>query len=181
MMSKIDPNNHQSSVAWEALNWHPSEHQISLFCQLQSLLIDSNRTVNLTRLFNDSDYWIGQVLDSLWPLTKEFKKPQAVKRVIDIGTGCGFPGLAIAIAFQNTQVTLVDSVNKKTNAIQAIVKALNLNKRVSILNERAEITGQTDAYRGNYDLATARAVSSLDVVAEYLVPFLNVQGEALIY
>ncbi len=166
---------------WEKINWKPSTHQFEQFCQLQNLLKKWNTKVNLTRLTEGNDYWISQVIDSLWPLKNELKNPRKVIKIIDIGTGCGFPGLAIAIAIPNAKVTLVDSVKKKSNIVKAISEELGLHSRVFIRSERAEITGQTNACRNSFDFAVARAVATAPVLAEYLIPLLNSTGEALLY
>jgi len=129
--------NNQDALVWETINWSPSLYQIGQFFQLQDLLIEWNTQVNLTRLLKGSDYWVSQVLDSLWPLREELQESQKFRKIIDIGTGCGFPGLAIAIALPNSQVTLIDSVGRKTNAVKSISKALGLESRVCIRTERA--------------------------------------------
>ena len=128
---------------WIALGWEPSTLQLEQFILLQNLLKEMNSKVNLTRLVEKEDYWIGQVFDSLWPLKKELIKPEKVFECIDVGTGCGFPGLALAIALPHIQLTLVDAVQKKTSALKNITTALGFDKRVNVLNQRIEITGQS--------------------------------------
>ncbi len=166
---------------WDEINWHPSKHQFNQFCKLQNLLKQWNQKVNLTRLTEGNDYWISQIIDSLWPLKNELINPRELIKIIDIGTGCGFPGLAIAIAIPNANITLVDSVKKKSTTVQAICKELGLNSRVSVLTERAETTGHSDTCRSSFDFAIARAVATAPVLAEYLIPLLNSTGEALLY
>jgi 16S rRNA (guanine527-N7)-methyltransferase len=122
------------------------------------------------------------VFDSLWPLRALLEqRPQAPLRCIDVGTGGGFPGLAVAIALPQAQLTLVDSVGRKTQAVQAMAQALGLADRVTLRCERVELTGRDRRCRGSFDLALARAVAAAPVVAEYLVPLLNGQGLALLY
>ena len=133
-------------------------------------------------LVEGDDYWIAQVFDSLWPLRELLEhQPQAPLRCIDVGTGGGFPGLAVAIALPQAQLTLVDSVGRKTQAVQAMAQALGLTNRVTLRCERVELTGRDRRCRGGFDLAMARAVAAAPVVAEYLVPLLNGQGQALLY
>jgi 16S rRNA (guanine527-N7)-methyltransferase len=98
-----------------------------------------------------------------------------------VGTGGGFPGLAVAIALPQARLTLVDSVGRKTEAVQAMAQTLGLADRVELRCERVELTGRQRACRGQYDLALARAVAAAPVVAEYLVPLLAPAGEALLY
>ena len=148
----------------------------------QEQLRQWNARVNLTRLVEGDDYWIAQVFDSLWPLRELLEhQPQAPLRCIDVGTGGGFPGLAVAIALPQAQLTLVDSVGRKTQAVQAMAQALGLADRVTLRCERVELTGRDRRCRGGFDLAMARAVAAAPVVAEYLVPLLNGQGQALLY
>ena len=170
---------------WAQLGWQPSDQQLSQFLALQQLLRHWNQRVNLTRLVEGDDYWIAQVFDSLWPLQPLLSvgalEAGAAFQVIDVGTGGGFPGLAVAIALPHARLTLVDSVGRKTEAVQAMAQALGLADRVELRCERVELTGRQRACRGQYDLALARAVAAAPVVAEYLVPLLAPAGEALLY
>jgi 16S rRNA (guanine527-N7)-methyltransferase len=155
--------------------------QASQFGQLQELLRHWNSRLNLTRLVEGDDYWIGQVFDSLWPLQPWLTNPNAELSVIDVGTGGGFPGLAIAIALPKAQLTLVDSVGRKLEAVGAMAQELGLGERVQLRCERAEKSGREKACRGRFQLAVARAVAAAPVVAEYLVPLLTSSGTALLY
>ena len=101
--------------------------------------------------------------------------------VIDVGTGGGFPGLAVAIALPGARVTLVDSVQRKLDAVAAMAADLGLADRVRVRSERVERTGRQAACRGRFQLAMARAVAAAPVVAEYLVPLLAADGQALLY
>ena len=171
-----------SEGLWQALGWSPNARQGEQLQQLQRELSSWNSRVNLTRLVEGADFWIAQVFDSLWPLLPLLhERPDAPLRCIDVGTGGGFPGLAVAIALPNAQLTLVDSVGRKTQAVQAMAEALGLGERVELRCERVELTGRQKSCRGRFDLALARAVAAAPVVAEYLVPLLAPQGEALLY
>ena len=83
---------------WHCLGWQPNDTQLSQLKELQVLLRDWNSRVNLTRLVENEEFWIAQVFDSLWPLEHELSTPDLTRRCIDVGTGGGFPGLAVAIA-----------------------------------------------------------------------------------
>jgi 16S rRNA (guanine527-N7)-methyltransferase len=157
--------------------------QLAALVALQEQLRLWNGRVNLTRLVEGDDFWIAQVFDSLWPLVPLLQSEAALAplRLIDVGTGGGFPGLAVAIAFPRAQLTLVDSVGRKVEAVRAMADALGLGERVQLRCERIERTGQQQACRGQFDWALARAVASAPVVAEYLVPLLASGGEALLY
>ena len=166
---------------WSLLGWSPDAGQLKQLVDLQKLLQDWNSRVNLTRLVQGEDFWIAQVLDSLWPLLPELMSPDTPRRCIDVGTGGGFPGLAVAIALPGAELTLVDSVGRKTAAVAAMAQSLGLSDRVQVRTERVERTGQDPSCRGKFDLAMARAVGSAPVVAEYLVPLLRRSGEGLLY
>ena len=102
-------------------------------------------------------------------------------RIIDVGTGGGFPGLAVAIALPGARITLVDSVQRKLDAVAAMASELGLADRVRVRSERVERTGREANCRGRFQLAMARAVAAAPVVAEYLVPLLAPEGRALLY
>jgi 16S rRNA (guanine527-N7)-methyltransferase len=168
---------------WADLGWQPSATQTRELELLQQQLRLWNGRLNLTRLVEGDDYWIAQVFDSLWPLLPLLSGPGAAEplELIDVGTGCGFPGLAAAVALPQARLTLVDSVGRKLEAVADMAEALGLAERVSLRCERAELTGRRPDGRGRFDWAMARAVARAPVVAEYLVPLLKPQGKALLY
>jgi 16S rRNA (guanine527-N7)-methyltransferase len=180
-----------SPELWRALGWEPSLQQLDQLLVLQAQLREWNGRLNLTRLVEGEDFWVAQVLDSLWPLRALLQAdPQGAEgplqkggplQMIDVGTGGGFPGLAVAIALPTAQLTLVDSVGRKVEAVRAMAAALGLADRVHLRCERIELTGQRADCRGRFHLAMARAVARAPVVAEYLVPLLQAGGQALLY
>lgn len=139
-----------------------------------TLLQEWNRSLNLTTIREAPEIYELHFLDSLSvALALDMNQ---VHSLIDVGTGAGFPGLVLAIAFPTTQVTLVESINKKARFLQAVVEELDLATRVQIVSERAEVIGQHTAYREQFDLAVARAVARLAVLAEYCLPLVRVGG-----
>lgn len=168
---------------WRQLGWWPEPGQLRGFERLQEELRLWNGRRNLTRLVEGDDYWISQVFDSLWPLRERLQSPAGAEplELIDVGTGCGFPGLAVALALPRARLTLVDSVGRKLEAVMAMATALGLDSRVSVRLERVELSGRAAACRGRFGLAMARAVAAAPVVAEYLVPLLAPGGQALLY
>ncbi len=166
---------------WEYLNWSPSKQQLEQLKDLQCLLKESNKQVNLTRLIEGNDFWVSQILDSLWPFKDNLSKQNKPLEIIDVGTGCGLPGLALAIGIPNSSITLVDSIYKKTTALNEIIRELDLISRVHIRTERIELTGQNRKFRNKFDFALARAVAQAPTLAEYLIPLLNRSGKAVIY
>ena len=178
-----DQNNKKLShfKIWNEIKWEPSKSQLNQFTHLQELLKEWNKKINLTRLVDGDDFWIAQVCDSLLPLKEELQNPNLSYKFIDVGSGCGFPGIAIAIAMPNSNITLLDASNKKTTFLKEVSKEIGLSSRITVLTERAESAGKNPIFRGEFDYAIARAVAPATVVAEYLVPFLNSKGQALIY
>tara|TARA_Y100001968_G_scaffold158077_1_gene144482 strand:- start:435 stop:1181 length:747 start_codon:yes stop_codon:yes gene_type:complete len=168
-------------MKWNDITWDPTKKQLAQFIQLQDLLREWNKKTNLTRLIDGDDFWIAQVYDSLLPLKEELQNQNLSQKYIDVGSGCGFPGLAIAIALPNSSITLLDSSNKKTNFLKEVSKEIGLSSRITVVTDRAESAGKDKIFRGCFDYAIARAVAPATVVAEYLVPFLNSRGQALIY
>ncbi len=168
-------------MIWNELKWVPNKKQLAQFIQLQEFLKEWNKKINLTRLVDGDDFWITQVCDSLLPLTEELQNPERCQKYIDIGSGCGFPGIAIAIAMPNTNITLLDSSNKKTTFLKEVSREIGLSSRITVVTERAESAGKDPIFRGVFDYAIARAVAPANVVAEYLIPFLNSKGQALIF
>ncbi|MCT0217930.1 16S rRNA (guanine(527)-N(7))-methyltransferase RsmG [Synechococcus sp. CS-1329] len=172
------------SGLWDSLAWEPTPEQLHLLMALQQQLRQWNARLNLTRLVDGDDYWIAQVYDSLWPWRQLLNAPTPPAhplRCLDVGTGGGFPGLALAIALPHARLTLVDSVGRKAEAVKAMAESLGLGQRVQVRWERAEATGHAASCRGRQDWAMARAVASAPVVAEYLVPLLSASGRALLY
>ena len=99
-------------------------------------------------------------------------------RMIDIGSGAGFPGLPLKIIYPNIQLTIVESIGKKTNFCQHIVQLLGL-EGVQVLQDRAEVVGRMPEHRQRYDCAVARAVAIMPILAEYLLPLVKVGGKAV--
>ncbi|MBD2267305.1 16S rRNA (guanine(527)-N(7))-methyltransferase RsmG [Anabaena sp. FACHB-1391] len=169
---------------WEkTLNWQPTNLQENQFQQLYQLIIAGNRQINLTRITEPEEFWEKHLWDSLRGIApKQIFIPgiDRGKRIIDIGTGAGFPGLPIALIFPNSQVTLLDSTGKKIAFIETVLSALTLNNAKTLLG-RAEEIGQQYEHRQNYDVAVIRAVGNVSVCAEYSLPLVRKGGLAIIY
>ena len=150
--------------------------QVNAFQIFQDELLDWNNRFNLTAIRTTEGIQSKHFLDSLsCMLAMRGKLPN---RLIDIGTGAGFPGIPLKIIMPNMQLTLVESVRKKTDFCRHIVEKLGLEK-VDIVQNRAEEMGQSSIYREKYDWAVARAVASLPVLVEYLLPLIKVGGSML--
>ena len=155
--------------------------EIKLFKKLQKIISEINKITNLTRLIDGDEYWISQVYDSIWPFLKNSEKIFDGKKFIDIGSGCGFPGLAYSITHPNSEVYLVDSSRKKTEALKRIIEELNIQNKIFVINDRIENIAHQSIYRNNFDIGTTRAVSSPSTVLEYTLPILNRSGLGLLY
>lgn len=153
-----------------------NQHQLEQFQGYQTLLLDWNTRVNLTAVRDPEEILIRHFLDSLTCAT--VTGDLNGRTLIDVGTGAGFPGLPLKILYPTLQLTLLDSVGKKTRFLQAVVDALNLSG-VTILTDRAETIGQLPAHRERYDWAVARSVAELRVLVELLLPLCRVGGHAL--
>ena len=133
-------------------------------------LVEENNKFNLTAITDFKDVVYKHFLDSALAI-KNFKG-----KVLDVGSGAGFPGIVIAILNPNLKITLLDSLNKRINFLLELIKILNL-KNVEAVHCRSEDYNKKE----EYDVVTARAVANLSTLAEYLIPFLKIGGNAVIY
>jgi 16S rRNA (guanine527-N7)-methyltransferase len=139
-------------------------------------LIEWNQKFNLTAIRDVEAIRVKHFLDSFSCVLAWGANPP--NSLIDVGTGAGFPGLALKILYPHMKLTLVESVGKKAMFCQHIVSALALDN-VNVLKARAEEAGQDHHHREKYDWAVARAVAQLNVLSEYLIPLLRIGGTML--
>lgn len=162
--------------AWNLFGIRISADQQSAFEIYEQQLIDWNTRFNLTAIDNPKQIRVKHFLDSLSCILALRNTPS--DRVTDIGTGAGFPGLPLKIICPTINLTLVESVGKKAAFCQHITQTINLSK-VGILQERAESVAANPNEREKSDWAIARAVATLPVLVEYLLPLVRVGGYAL--
>ena len=153
-----------------------SAMQLTQCEQYAALLLERNGTVNLTAITDPVEVARKHFLDSFTALAA--RRWTGRERVVDVGSGAGFPGLALRIALPGIRVSLIESVGKKARFLEEVVALLGLDG-VEVSNERAEELGRTR--RGIYDVGTIRAVGSIGADLEYLLPFLRVGGDAIIW
>jgi 16S rRNA (guanine527-N7)-methyltransferase len=154
-----------------------SSSQLDAFSWYSMELIDWNQRINLTAITDPDEIAPKHFLDSLsCMLVKDF---QPGGRAVDVGTGAGFPGLPLKIVFPQFQFVLVESIEKKVTFCQHVIKQLNLNE-IEVVHARAEQIGHLEGFRESFDWAFARAVASLEILLEYLLPLLKVGGKAII-
>jgi 16S rRNA (guanine527-N7)-methyltransferase len=158
----------------ERVGVHLDAAAVALCERYADLLIERNTTTNLTAITSPADIATKHFLDSFTAVA--VRTWSGRERIIDVGSGAGFPGLALRIALPKTRVTLVESMGKKARFLEEVTSALDLDG-VEVRNERAEALAH--ARRDRYDVGTARAVGTLGAIIEYLLPFLRVGGDAI--
>ena len=139
------------------------------FYEYMKLLLDWNEKINLTAITDEREFIVKHFVDSLTINHYIDKK----NKVIDVGTGAGFPGLPLKLFHEELSVTLIDSVGKKINVLNDIIQKLNL-KEIEAIHTRAEDFAKEN--REKYDVAVSRAVANMSTLVEYLIPFVKVGG-----
>lgn len=150
-----------------------NDKQIDQFLKYKDLLVDWNKKINLTAITEDQDIMIKHFLDSISCTKLSYIKDN--HKVIDVGTGAGFPGIPINIYYKDVSLTLLDSLNKRINFLKEVCTDIGL-ENVDFQHGRAEDFGQDKKFREKYDIAVARAVAPLNVLCEYCMPFVKVGG-----
>lgn len=198
------PGSPALQALWQdSLGWQPNPSQQHQFQQLYHAVLQGNQAFNLTRITESEEFWEKHLWDSLSgirmalsPSTSVGDKaveprfevaqdsaqasPPRPLHVIDIGTGAGFPGIPVAIARPDWQVTLLDSTRKKMAFLDTVLSALDISN-AQTLTARVEALGHDPNHRSQYDLALLRAVAPAPVCAEYALPLLNRGGLAVLY
>lgn len=171
-----------NSVWQQTLSWQPTKEHNELFERLYEGILSGNRQFNLTRIATPEEFWEKHLWDSLRGVASLLPSVSSLPRVrvIDIGTGAGFPGIPVAIAIPHTHITLLDSTRKKINFLQTLIEELGIDNATAIVG-RAEAIGQQPQHRSTYDIALVRAVGSASVCAEYALPLLKTGGLAVVY
>lgn len=148
------------------------EEEISRFDMLAERLIEQNKTMNLTAITEPDEVVIKHFVDSISLLSAV--TPEKGAKVLDLGTGAGFPGIPLLICRPDINLTMVDSTAKKLKYVASTVEALGLNAET--LHSRAEEAGKQPEYREQYDIVCSRAVAALNLLCEYCLPFVKVGG-----
>ncbi|SHK00671.1 16S rRNA (guanine(527)-N(7))-methyltransferase RsmG [Paramaledivibacter caminithermalis] len=149
------------------------DRMIEKFTIYKDLLIEWNKKINLTGITEDNEIMIKHFLDSLTCFMTGIIKHGS--KIIDVGTGAGFPGIPLKIYYEDLNITLLDSLNKRIKYLESVCDSTNL-KNVELLHGRAEDYGKKEEYREKYDVAVARAVADLSILSEYCLPFVKVNG-----
>lgn len=155
-------------------NVNLNDFQIVQFEEYFSMLIETNKVMNLTAIIEEDDVAVKHFLDSALP--EKFFPQNAT--VIDIGSGAGFPALPLKIVRPDLKITMVDSLNKRIGFLNDVIEKLNI-EGANAVHSRAEDFAKNN--REKFDVAVARAVAPLNTLVEYLLPFVKVGGVCIIY
>lgn len=158
----------------EKINISIKEDKVIKFKKYMDLLLEWNKKINLTAITDEDDIILKHFIDSL--TIEKYVDPK--QSVIDIGTGAGFPGIPLKIMNDNVEVTLMDSLNKRINFLNEVIKKLDL-KNITTIHSRAEDLAKDNNYRERYDVAVSRAVANLSTLSEYMLPFVKVGGKCI--
>ena len=150
-----------------------SDVQLDKFCRYYDMIIDYNSRFNLTRIVDERDAVLKHFADSLAGL----EHIPSHAKCLDVGSGAGLPAIPLLIMREDIHYTLTDSIGKKTNFLEAVVRELSLN--ATVLNTRSEDLAKTS--RESFDIVSARAVASMSPLAEYCLPLLKVGGTMISY
>lgn len=157
----------------EALNIVLNERQLAMFETYYEMLVEKNKVMNLTAITEKNEVIDKHFIDSI-SLKKAMDVTKHVK-VLDLGTGAGFPGIPLKIAYPNLQVTLLDSLNKRIKFLQEVIEELSLEE-IDAIHGRAEDYAKQSGYREQFDICVSRAVANLATLSEYCLPYVKQGG-----
>lgn len=147
------------------------EKQIDQFYDYMNLLLEWNEKVNLTAITEPEEIILKHFIDSM-TIARYIEKDA---KLIDVGTGAGFPGIPLKIIREDIEVTLLDSLNKRIRFLKEVIEQLGL-KNMEAIHSRVEELGRDKSKRESFDCATSRAVANLSTLAEYLIPLVKPKG-----
>ena len=158
----------------ENININIKENQIKDFYNYMNLLLEWNEKINLTAITDPNEIILKHFVDSL-TINKYLESDI---KIIDVGTGAGFPGIPLSIVNNNIDMVLLDSLNKRITFLNDVIEKLEL-KNTHTIHSRVEDFGQNKLQREKYDIATSRAVAPLNILLEYLLPLVKIGGKCI--
>ena len=175
-MNQYDTSQFEKDL--EVLGIKLNEKQIKQFLTYYEMLVEWNSFMNLTAITEFEDVMKKHFIDSI-SLIKAYDISKPVN-VIDVGTGAGFPGLALKIAYPNLKITLLDSLNKRIQFLNEVIQKLQLEE-ITTIHGRAEDYSKKEEYREKFDLCVSRAVANLSTLSEYCLPYVKKDGYFISY
>ena len=166
------------SQQFESADFTFSEEQKRKFYTFYEMLIEKNKVMNLTGITEFPEVVEKHFLDSI--MLGKYVSLEQNLRVMDLGTGAGFPGIPLKIAYPDLEITLADSLNKRIRFLDEVIEELQLTG-IHTVHGRAEELARNKAYREQYDLCVSRAVANLSTLMEYCVPFVHKGGRFVSY
>ena len=154
-----------------------SDHKISLLKEYMNFTLEETKKFNLTSLDSEDEFIVKNILDSLL-VVKFLQDDFSNKRVVDIGSGAGLPGIPLAIYYPNTKFYLLEPTTKRANFLKRAIEFLKL-ENVEVINERAELLARSNFEK--FDIATARAVANINILLELAMPLLKIGGTFIAY
>lgn len=154
-----------------------NESQKQQFIDYYEMLVEKNELMNLTAITEFNEVVQKHFIDSL-SLCKVYQAKN--QKILDLGTGAGFPGIPLKIVYPDLEILLVDSLKKRLGFLEDLIKKLDL-KKIETLHGRAEDIGKNSLYREKYDLCVSRAVAKLSTLSEYCLPFVKRDGYFVAY
>ena len=158
----------------EELGIKLSKEQAEMFFDYMNLLLEWNEKINLTAITEEKEVIVKHFVDSL-TIAKYIPEGASL---VDVGTGAGFPGIPLKIIRDDLKITLLDSLQKRINFLDVVIKELKL-KNIETIHARVEEFGKNSKYRESFEVATSRAVANLSTLTEYLLPLVKVGGIAV--
>ena len=154
------------------INIKLDNNQANQFFRYYEMLIEKNKVMNLTTIVEFEDVLIKHFVDSVIASDLFLKNKE---KIIDVGTGAGFPGIPLKIVYPEKDITLLDSLNKRLIFLDEVIEELKL-KKVRTVHSRAEDAAQNRKYREMFDCSISRAVANLSTLCEYTLPFIRING-----
>lgn len=161
---------------FENINLKLTEKQAEQFYCYYELLVEKNRVMNLTAIVDFDEVITKHFIDSL--MICKLMEPKG--KLIDVGTGAGFPGIPLKIVYPDLDIVLLDSLNKRVQFLHEVIQKLEL-KNIQAIHGRAEDLAKRDNYREQFDICVSRAVANLSILSEYCIPFVKNNGSFIAY